>query len=174
MKTLRDIAVFNEHMQPVSPCSQKTAGVLVTRKRAHYLNKAKTAIQITVSSQMIKALKRQIIKEAGRICYICGRYIPLDERATVDHLYPKRIINNNISGLDTKGNMRCCCLECNYHKGNMDINSYIIYRTVILIAVFCVKSGQPITRQMLKRALYGGNHGHKAPKRVAAVNNTTN
>jgi len=156
MKSSRNIAVYNEHMQPVSPCSRKTALVLVTRKRAHYLNKSKTAIQITVSSRMIKALKRQIIEEAGRVCYICGRYIPLDERATVDHMYPKRIDNNHFSGLDTRENMRCCCLECNNHKGDMDIQSYIIYRTAILTVVLCSKTGQPVTRQILKRALYGG------------------
>ena len=172
MSTLRNVTVYDEHMRRISPCSKKTAGVLVARKRAYYLNKSKTAIQITVSSLMIKALKRQIIAEAGRGCYICGRLIPPDERATVDHLYPRHIHRNIISGLDVRENMYCCCLECNHHKNDMDIESYLLYRTMILMILLCFKTGQPVT-EALERALYGGGNGHQTTGRATTIDFNT-
>jgi 5-methylcytosine-specific restriction endonuclease McrA len=166
----RNIAVYDENMKPVAPCSEKTAWTLVTRQRAHYLDECKTSIQITVSNRAIKELKRRIIEEAGRICYICNRYIPLSEKATVDHLYPKYIDNNDISGLDTEENMACCCEACNHHKGNMDIDTYMVCRIASLVASFCVNRGLPVTRQLLTKLLCEGDgYGDKITTDPAAA-----
>lgn len=79
------------------------------------------SIQIKQTKKDTQKMKHRIIEQSHRICYICGRRIPEDEIATVDHIIPK---SRDKRAYDER-NMRCCCERCNNDKGNMTLKEYI-------------------------------------------------
>ena len=62
--------------------------------------------------------KRIYLNDQGR-CYLCGDKIDF-ENMTVDHVIP---LSRN--GMNTKENMRCCCIQCNQMKNNLMPGEFI-------------------------------------------------
>lgn len=96
----------------------------VNNKQAKWISY--NEIQLLVSEDELikrklipKILKKRIIEEEKRICYICGKKIPKHETPTIDHL-----ISVSNGGNNDRNNLRCCCYDCNKDKGYMDIEEY--------------------------------------------------
>lgn len=132
MKNIRNIIVYDKHCKLLSPCNEKVARVLLHRKRAIELGD--NAIKLILNKKDLKIMKNKVLERDNRICFYCGRNIPLDEIATIDHVIPKKIDLNGNCGYDTEENMVCCCYNCNKHKADMSFEDYMIYRYSILIA----------------------------------------
>ena len=116
----KNIKVLSKNNKYLSPTTTKLAKLLIKRKKAIKVNE--DTIKLTYDKKELRDLQRQIIEEEGRVCYICGRKIPLTERATVDHVIPK-----NRYGEDDKKNLHCCCQRCNVDKGSMTLKEYYQY-----------------------------------------------
>lgn len=80
-----------------------------------------TTIRLTQKKKERQEFKHRIIEDSHRICYICGRQIPHNETATVDHVIPR----SRDGRADIFSNMRCCCIRCNNDKANMTISEYV-------------------------------------------------
>lgn len=99
----------------------------VLKKKAYW--KSENAIQLTVSDKELnkrrtisKSLRKKVIMEEERTCYICGEIIDIEEDTTIDHLISVRNGGDNI-----RKNLRCCCSRCNLDKNNMNIDQYYDY-----------------------------------------------
>jgi hypothetical protein len=114
----KNIIVFNKGGELLAPCNVKRANKLVKRNCAKWVDNDK--IELLVNDRDRKILRKQIIEEAGRICYICNKYIPENEFPTLDHVKPKFIL-----GEDKKENLKCCCKRCNDDKSNKLLNEYV-------------------------------------------------
>ena len=117
MKEKATISVLNKFNKFMSMTSEKTAALLVKRGRAIQIDKS--TIQLLFDKKDWNKLRKEIIKNENRTCYICGKQIPEDEKVTIDHLIPRSRM-----GKDSKENLHCCCSHCNEDKGNMTIREY--------------------------------------------------
>ena len=91
MENKNTIIVFDKNNTKQQNCSEKRAERLIKRGLAIKIND--NSIKLLSSGYERRVLKRKIIQEENRICYICGRRIPLDEKATVDHVIPLKNAN---------------------------------------------------------------------------------
>lgn len=113
------ILVINRFGKPLAPTNIKTANILVKREKAIWITEGR-CLKLLYTKSDFNKLKKKIIYDEGRKCYICGRIIPQDEAATIDHVYPK-----SKYGKDSRDNLKCCCKRCNDDKANMSIIQYI-------------------------------------------------
>ena len=141
METERCIKVYGKYGELLSPCTKKVAWVLINRNRAIKVDE--TTIKITKDKRDLKLIKKKVIERDGRVCIYCGKYIPENELATVDHLNPRHITTKGDCGYDDEENLACSCLKCNGHKGNRGFKEYIELRYTILLAyaLFISKRG---------------------------------
>lgn len=114
----KNIKVFNTREKELAPTSLRIAKTLVARDKAVWIEEGKSLTLLYTKSEF-KKLKKQVIEEEGRRCYICGEKIDITEAATIDHVYPK-----SRYGKDSRDNLRCCCKKCNDDKGNMNFYQY--------------------------------------------------
>lgn len=114
------IRVIGPDGQSMSRCSKDKAYRLVSTNRAAW--SAYNTITLFKTKADLYEEKQEIIEEAGRICYICGDYIPEDDEATVDHVIPK---STRSPYAYEKENQKCCCKRCNRDKANRTLTSYI-------------------------------------------------
>lgn len=134
MEQQRYIKVLSKQGKELSPCAEKIAWVLLSRKRAIKIND--DCIQLIVDKDDLKRLKKQAIERDKRVCIYCGRYIPNDEKPTVDHLMPKHVFKDGTSGYDSLDNLACCCKQCNSHKGMKNFNNYCMLRISFIVALY--------------------------------------
>lgn len=144
MKKNKNVRVIDKYGREVSPCDEKTAWVLLNRKRA--IRISDNTIKIIVDQNDLKRIRSAVIKRDNRTCIYCGRKIPKNEPATVDHLIPKHIQHNGEIGYDSMNNLACCCNTCNRHKGMMDFERYCILRVSIVLAIYAIKTNIDIKR----------------------------
>ena len=69
------------------------------------------------SSPEWNLIRKQIIKESGRVCSECKKYIRNNKDVTVDHIRPRSKYPE--LALD-KQNLRVLCRSCNSRKGDRD------------------------------------------------------
>lgn len=69
------------------------------------------------SSPEWNLIRKQIIKESGRVCAECNKYIRSNEDVTVDHIRPRSKYPH--LALE-KQNLRVLCRSCNASKGDRD------------------------------------------------------
>lgn len=120
-KKAKTIMVLNPMGNFMSYCTLERAEILLDSERA---DKIKTGIiRLKETKRTRKNRKKKIIQESERRCYICGKIIPINDSATIDHVIPKSI--NRLA--DVYENMKCCCERCNKDKRNMTPNDYIIH-----------------------------------------------
>jgi hypothetical protein len=117
----KTIEVVNNNGKSLAPTNLKVAKTLIKREKAVWIVEG-VKLKLLYMKSDFKKLKKEIIKEEGRICYICNKVISKDEPATIDHVYPK-----SRYGKDTRDNLRCCCKKCNDNKGNKSIVEYLDY-----------------------------------------------
>lgn len=103
----------------LAPCSLKRAQKLVNRDCAIWEDDSR--IRLLINNNDRKILRKEIIAEANRVCYICGAKIPDNEYPTLDHVQPKA----GLLGRDIKSNLKCCCKRCNDNKSNTPWDIYI-------------------------------------------------
>lgn len=115
----KPVAVFGSNNLYLSHCTLNRASKLISSGRA--VRRDANSIQLRQSKKERIAQKHIIIRAANRVCYICGRRIPEDETATIDHIIPK----SRDSRADIYTNMRCCCERCNNDKGNKKLSEYV-------------------------------------------------
>lgn len=113
------VNVINKEYKKLSPTNMLIANTLVAREKAIWIEDGKT-LMLLKTKEEFKQLKKQIINEENRICYICKNKIPENEHATIDHVNPKSKF-----GTDDRENLHCCCKRCNDDKGNLTYNEYI-------------------------------------------------
>ena len=104
------VEVLNKRYKKLAPTNLLVARRLVSREKARWI-KENEVIMLLKTKKDFKKLKAKIIEEEGRQCYICGKIIPENEYATIDHMYPKCRC-----GKDTRDNLHCCCKRCNDDK----------------------------------------------------------
>lgn len=114
------VTVIGKDDRPLAPCTFKRASKLVARKCAIWVGY--NVVKLLISEEDRKQLRREIVKEANRICYICGEYIPEDQHPTLDHVRPKWDL-----GEDKKENLKCCCKRCNDDKSDTLLHDYILH-----------------------------------------------
>lgn len=116
-----DVEVISKHGERLSNTNAQVATSLVARDRAEWVIYLKK-IKIIRNKQDWKTLKRLVIKDEDRLCYICGEFIPENEAATVDHIIPR-----SKYGKDERKNLHCCCKRCNDDKENMTLYEYYLH-----------------------------------------------
>lgn len=121
VKKEKNIKVFNTKGKELAPTSSLVAITLVAREKATWIEEG-VSLTLLYTKSDFKKVKKEVIKEEQRVCYICGNKIPEDEYATIDHVNPK-----SKRGKDDRANLRCCCKRCNDDKKSMDIFQYIKY-----------------------------------------------
>lgn len=139
MKNDKIITVYSKSGELLSPCTEKVAWVLISRKRAVELEN--NVIQIIIDKRDLKELKKKVIKRDNRTCFYCGKVISKSEIVTVDHLNPRHISELGSIGYDSEENLVCSCLQCNSHKADMPFEEYVTYRYALILAFICVKQG---------------------------------
>lgn len=115
------IAVIDKKYRRLSPTNLLIAQTLIAREKAVWVIKNKK-IMLLKTQKDWKDLKKKVIKEEKRICYICKETIPEEIPATVDHVNPKSKL-----GKDDRKNLRCCCKRCNDDKANMNYIDYVTH-----------------------------------------------
>lgn len=115
---IADITVYNKDNSLLAPCTSKRAFKLVRRKCAVWV--ANKTIKLLVNQQDRKRRREEIIKESGRICYICGKRIPDNIPITIDHVNPR-----SNGGTDSALNTKCACKRCNNDKKDRGIGEYV-------------------------------------------------
>lgn len=121
-KGKKTVAVFGPDNVYLSHCTWDRAMNLLQSNRAKKLSA--TSIKLKETKAQIAERRQKIIEDAGRICYICGIYIPEDETATIDHMIPKA--KDRIHA-EMEENMKCCCYRCNNDKGSMSLVDYVMH-----------------------------------------------
>ena len=104
--------------QNLSNCTRSKAEKLVKLNRAIWLNEE--TILLTTSRRDFAKTRERKIQIDHRICYICDRFIPSHEVATIDHVLPKKL-----GGTDDDWNLRCCCKRCNHFKAGLTLDFFI-------------------------------------------------
>lgn len=115
----KTIAVLDPKNVYLSHCTWERALSMLKSGRAVRLNA--TTVRLTQTKKERQDFKHRIIEDSRRICYICGRRIPYNETATIDHVIPR----SRDGRADIFSNMRCCCTRCNNDKANMTISEYV-------------------------------------------------
>lgn len=118
MNKVKDIKVFNKRGKELAPTSRVIAKTLVAREKAVWIKEGESLTLLSTKSDF-KKLRKRVISEEKRKCYICGETILEDEPATIDHVDPK-----SRYGKDNRKNLRCCCKRCNDDKGNTGFLEY--------------------------------------------------
>lgn len=121
-KPEKKVTVYGPDDCYLSRCTWERALTLLESDRAEKVGASSIRLKETKAQRAEK--KRKIIEDAGRICYICGMYIPEDEDATIDHMIPK---SKDRIHTETEDNMKCCCYRCNNDKGNMKLVDYVMH-----------------------------------------------
>ena len=142
MQKKRTVTVIGPNGSFKSRCTSEKANGLIASGRGVFVSKNK--IKITETKQQRNAVKQRIISDAGRICYICGKKIPYESTATIDHVIPK----SRDYAADRYSNMKCCCVRCNKDKGNMTINEYVV-NILLNRQKYSYISNRQITKLML-------------------------
>ena len=76
-----------------------------------------------LSSPEWNMLRKQVIKQKGRVCAECGQRIRKNNDITVDHIKPR----SRYPELALKlGNLRVLCRSCNSRKGDRDFEEYLL------------------------------------------------
>ena len=101
------IAVLDVNGKFLSFCTRQRAKKIVQERKGYFI--AERTLKLKTSKEREARERREVIKEAKRICYICNRKISEKEKATVDHVIPK----SRDEFAQNKFNMRCCCEHCN-------------------------------------------------------------
>lgn len=113
------VNVVNKENKKLSPTNMLVANTLVAREKAIWIDGGNT-LMLLKTKEDFKELKKVIIKEENRICYICKTKIPEEEHATIDHVNPKSKF-----GKDDRENLHCCCKRCNDDKGDFTYDEYV-------------------------------------------------
>lgn len=100
-------------------CSHYVANKKVINGSAVWINK--NTILVLINHNDNKIINKEVIREAGSICYICGDTIVHGEE-TVDHIIPR-----GLGGPDIKLNKKCCCRRCNSDKNKRTLKQYLFY-----------------------------------------------
>ena len=116
---IKNINVVDTDNRRLSVSTSLRADKLVKRGCALWLDEK--SIKLLVNNNNRKNLKKEIVEEANRICYICNVYIASKLIPTLDHVIPKVK-----DGKDIKANLKCCCHRCNTDKAAMDISEYVM------------------------------------------------
>lgn len=103
----------------LSLCTRQRAKKIVQEHRGYFI--ADRTLKLKTSKTKEARERREVIKEAKRICYICNRKISEKETATVDHVIPK----SRDEFASNKFNLKCCCEHCNNDKADMTLLEYI-------------------------------------------------
>jgi 5-methylcytosine-specific restriction endonuclease McrA len=117
------INVIGKDDRFLSCCTRNKALKMVNINYALWIDE--TSIKLLIDNRDRKRLRKQILKEAQNICYICDKKI-IDESPTIDHVISKAQL-----GPDNKINWKCCCRKCNEDKGRRTLKQYVffIYKT---------------------------------------------
>lgn len=115
---LKTIIIVNKYLIVVGTCTIIRANRLISTNRAVWFDNG--IIRILLDTYDKKSLRKSIIEQDKRICYICGKYIPKEIYPTIDHVIPKSSLWNN-----NKENLRCCCKRCNDDKSDISIRKYV-------------------------------------------------
>lgn len=115
----KTMAVLDPNNFYLSHCTWERALRMLQSGRAVRINA--TTIKLVQNKKERQELKHKIIDDSNRICYICGRQIPRNEIATIDHVIPL----SRDKRADVFQNMRCCCEHCNNDKSNRTITEYV-------------------------------------------------
>ena len=74
------------------------------------------------SSPEWNMLRRQVIKQKGRVCAECGRKIKRNDDVTVDHIKPRSKYPDLALVID---NLRVLCRSCNSRKGDREFTDIL-------------------------------------------------
>jgi 5-methylcytosine-specific restriction endonuclease McrA len=113
------IAVLDVNGKFLSFCTRQRAKKVVQEHKGYFI--ADRTLKLKTSKVKEARDRREVIKEAKRICYICNRRISDKETATVDHVIPK----SRDEFATNKFNLKCCCEHCNNDKADMTLLEYI-------------------------------------------------
>ena len=86
-KYKKTIAVLDPCNKYLSHCTWNRALKMLQSGNAVRLNA--TTIRLKQTRKERVEIKHRVIDDSNRVCYICGRKIPYDETATVDHVIPR-------------------------------------------------------------------------------------
>jgi hypothetical protein len=117
-KFVKNIPVYTKKGKALAPTNLTVANTLVAREKAVWIKEGKS-LTLLFTKDDFKKLKKQIIIEEHRECYICRDIIPEEIPATIDHVNPK-----SKYGKDSRENLKCCCKRCNDDKGSRSIEQY--------------------------------------------------
>ena len=117
-KKLVKIEVYSINGKKLPSTNLKVAKTMIRRKKAEWINENES-LTLLYSKSEFKALKKLVIEEENRTCYICKAVIDV-EKATIDHIIPKFK-----GGTDYRYNLACSCLRCNEDKKNFTLRQYI-------------------------------------------------
>ena len=113
------IAVLDVDGKLLSFCTRQRAKKVVQEHKGYFI--ADKTLKLNTSKTKEAKERKEVIKEAKRICYICNRKISSKEIATVDHVIPK----SRHEFASNKFNLKCCCEHCNNDKADMTLLEYI-------------------------------------------------
>ena len=97
----------------IRQANMKTRTIQLARERKERLDEAKRFY----SSPEWNLIREQVIKEKGRVCSECKKYIRNNKDVTVDHIRPRSKYPD--LALE-KQNLRVLCRRCNSSKGDKD------------------------------------------------------
>jgi hypothetical protein len=112
------ITVYDKNGKRLAACTKKRAEKLVARQSAYWIGE--NQIKLLVNQNDRKKMRKEIIAEANRTCYICGVYIPENEYPTLDH-----VVARAQYGVEAKKNLKCCCKRCNNDKADKPLIEYV-------------------------------------------------
>ena len=75
------------------------------------------------SSPEWNIIRKQVIKQKGRVCAECGRRIIRNNDITVDHIKPRSKYPDLTLKIE---NLRVLCRSCNSKKGNREFEEYLL------------------------------------------------
>ena len=114
---VKNVKVISNNGKPLPNTNMKKAMYFISNDNAYWLDEHIIQLKNPVFD---KAYKTRIISEEFRTCYICGRKIPKNENATIDHV---RSVADG--GSNHRDNLRCCCLRCNSDKQRLSLDKYL-------------------------------------------------
>ena len=120
MKDIKQVKVdvYSVNGKKLAPTNLRVAKTIIGRKKAKWIKENESLILLYSKSEF-KALKKLVIEEENRICYICKSIMDIGD-ATVDHIIPK-----SRGGCDFRYNLACSCPRCNEDKKNLTLEEYI-------------------------------------------------
>ena len=115
------IAVLDVNGKFLSFCTRQKARKITQAHKGYFV--ADRTLKLKTCKEQEAKDRRDVIKKAKHICYICNRKIGKQEIITVDHVIPKS--RNKFAS--NKFNLRCCCEHCNSDKSNKTLLEYVQY-----------------------------------------------